>query len=270
MKIRLGPAGVPTVCRDRSTLAGIRTCKELGLRAMEIEFVRGVKMSNALAREAGDLARKLDIELSVHAPYYINLCNPEKRQASMKRILDSCERGHHLGAEAIVFHPGYYGEDPEKCFGMVQWACRRMASAIERNGWKVKLALETTGRTSQIGTLEEIVKICREVPKCIPCVDWAHLYARNQGKIDFGKVFQALKLLKLKHLHCHFSCINWGSGGEKNHLTLAKKKPDYLPLVKEILKRKPFDMTLISESPVLEQDALALKKMFKKEGHKFK
>jgi len=269
MKILLGPAGVPTVSKEHSTLAGIQTCKELGLQAMEIEFVRGVKMSNALAREAGQLAKKLGIKLSVHAPYYINLCNPEKQKASMKRILDSCERAHYLGASPVVFHPGYAGKDRNACFQMVKKACQEMVHYIRKKGWKVELGPETTGKLSQICNLEETIRLCKEVPGCTPCVDWAHLYARNQGKIDFGAILDALKPLRLRHLHCHFSCINWGPGGEKNHLTLRYKKPDYLPLVKELLKRKPFDITLISESPVLEQDALVLKNMFEKAGYRF-
>jgi deoxyribonuclease-4 len=123
---------------------------------------------------------------------------------------------------------------------------------------------------SQVTDLEETIQLCKKVPRCVPCVDWAHLYARNQGKIDFGKIFDALKPLKLKHLHTHFSCINFGPRGERNHLTLKYKKPDYQPLVKEILKRKPCDITLISESPALEQDALLVKKMFEKGGYKFR
>ena len=158
MEIRLGPGGVPTVSREHSTLGGIQTCRELGLQAMEIEFVRGVKMSIPLAKQVGVLAKELDIRLSIHAPYYINLCNPEKQKASMKRILDSCERAHHLGAKVVAFHPGYHKEKKEEAMEMVVDACERMAKHIGEKGWKVKLGPETTGKLSQIGDIDEAIR----------------------------------------------------------------------------------------------------------------
>ena len=99
-KIRLGPAGSP----GKSTLEGVQMVNDMGLQAMEVEFVRGVHMGIDLAREVGALAKKLDIELSIHAPYYINLASAEKKkiQESKKRILDSVERGHYLGARYVV------------------------------------------------------------------------------------------------------------------------------------------------------------------------
>jgi len=97
--MKFGTAGVPNCSKDRSTVGGIRTIKELGLDAMEVQFVRGVRMNVERAREVRDVANSLGIELSVHAPYYINLASDEKikQEQSKKRILDSCERGHHLG-----------------------------------------------------------------------------------------------------------------------------------------------------------------------------
>ncbi len=138
----------------------------------------------------------------------------------------------------------------------------------------VRLGLETTGKVSQFGTLDEIVRICRELKYCSPVVDWAHLYARAAGRINFSDIFDKVAVLKLKHLHTHFSCIEFslagmeGKGNERRHLTLDTKKPDFEPLAKEILKRK-VDITLISESPILEKDALVMKKMLEEHGYKF-
>jgi len=268
MKVRLGSGGVPICSKDPSTLGGVKTIKDIGLQAMEVEFVRGVNMSNATAAKVGELAKKLDVELSVHAPYYINLCNPEKQKASMKRILDSCERAHHLGAKVVVFHPGYHGGEKEKCLEMVIKSCRKMAEHIKKKGWKVKLGPETTGKVSQICDVDETIKVYRKVPGTVPVIDWAHIYAKDQGKIDFRGILDRLKPLKLKYIHSHFSCINFGPKGELNHLPLSTKKPDYRPLVKELMKRKQ-DITMISESPLLEKDALKVKKMFQQAGHKF-
>lgn len=278
MKIWLGPAGVPISSKDRSTLGGVEWASELGLNALEVEFVRGVKMNIDMAKRVGELAKKLGIRLSVHAPYFINLCSLEKEKlnASKKRIMDSVERAHAMHADVVVFHPAYYGKlSEEEAYQRVKEACKEIRDSMRENGINdVRLGLETTGKVSQFGTLDEIVKIRKEVKGCSVVVDFAHLYARAAGRINFSKIFDKVSTLKPKHLHTHFSCIEYspvgmtGKGNERYHLTLDTKKPDFEPLVKEILKRK-IDITLISESPILEQDALVMKKMFEKHGHKF-
>jgi deoxyribonuclease-4 len=279
MKILLGTAGVPVGCKERSTLAGIEHIHKINLNAMEIEFVRGVKMSLDMAKQAGKIAENLGVKLSIHAPYFINLCSPEKEkiEASKKRILDSVERAYLMHADVVVFHPGYYGKlGKEEAYEKVKQACEDLIATMKRKGWQdVKLGLETTGKISQFGTLDENMKIAKEVKGCVPVVDWAHIYARNAGKINYGEVFDKLSVLKLKHLHTHFSGMEFtpvgvtGKGNERRHLNIKDgAKPDYEPLVKEILKRK-IDITLISESPNLEGDALHLKKMFEKHGYKF-
>jgi len=278
LKIWLGPAGVPITSKDKSTLGGIERVSELGLNVFEVEFVRGVKMNTDMAKRVGELAKKLNIRLSIHAPYYINLCSfdKEKLNASKKRIMDSIERAHTMHADVVVFHPAYYGKlSEEEAYQKVKEACKEMTDNMKQDGIDdVKLGLETTGKVSQFGTLDEIIRVCKEVKECSLVVDFAHLYARAAGRINFSKIFDKVSTLKLKHLHTHFSCIEYstvgmtGKGNERYHLTLDTKKPDFEPLVKEILKRK-IDITLISESPILEKDALIMKKMFEKHGYKF-
>jgi len=279
--IFLGSAGVPTVCRERTTAAGIRCVAELKLNAFECEFVRRVGMSNEMAREVGELARELKIKLSVHCPYFVNLCSQEKEKlkASQKRILDSVERAHFMGADVAVFHPGFYGKlAPAEALEAVKRACAEIIDGASAKGIRgVQLGLETMGKQSTFGTLDETAAVCREVERCVPVVDWAHLNCRYGGVFktqeDYGKIFDELKPLKLKHLHTHATCAEYtlvgaGKGNEKHHLTLDAKKPDYEPLVREILRRK-IDITLISESPTLEQDALFLKRVFEKHGYRF-
>lgn len=276
--IYLGPAGVPISSEDRSTLGGLRRVAELNLNAFEVEYVRGVAMSNEMADEVGKLAKELGILLSVHCPYFINLCSTDKQklEASKKRILDSVERARHMGAHVAVFHPGYYGTlAHEAAFDAVEEACKSMLARMKSKGIKgVALGLETTGKVSQFGTLDEIVQLCKRVSGCEPIVDWAHLYARGAGKINYAETFDKLKLLKLKHLHSHFTSMEWtpakvpGYGNERRHLPIKYDKPPFKPLAKEILKRK-LSITLISESPVLEQDSLEMKRVFEKLGHRF-
>jgi len=269
--IWLGPAGIPAVAKGRSSIEGVKTVSELGLNAMEIEFVRGVKMSNEMAKEVGDVAKELNIRLSIHAPYFINLSSSEKikiRQ-SKKRILDSVERAHLMHADIVVFHPGYYGKlSPKETYDMVRDACGDIIESMKSKKIKdVRLGLETTGKHSQFGTLDEIIKIHKELKTCVPVVDFAHMFARRRGKIDYGEILDRLEGLKLKHYHTHFSNIEFTDKGERWHLVLDKKPP-FEPLAKEILKRK-LNIIIISESPILEQDSLKMKKIFEKLKYRF-
>jgi len=270
MKIHLGPAGIPLTAKGSTSTDGIRRVAELGLDAMEIEFVRGVHMKNELAKKAGKVAKDLGVLLSIHAPYFINLCNPEKVEASKKRILDSCERAHYLGAWIVVFHPGYYGGLPKgEAFKRVLKACKEMNEFIEKKGWDVKLGLETTGKVSQFGTLEEEIEIRRKIKNCVPVVDWAHIYARNVGRIDFKDVVGKMESLHLPRYHTHFSNIEYTVKGERNHLTLGHGKPDFGELAKALLKSKIREITLISESPVLEKDSLKMRDTLERFGYEF-
>jgi len=267
--IYLGPAGVPVSCERRDTISGLRKVHELGLNAMEVEFVQGVRMSNNIAKKVGEEAEKLNIKLSVHAPYFINLCNPEKVEASIKRILDSCERASYMKAKVVVFHPGYYGNlSKEDAFDMVKENIERIVEIIEDNNWEVFLGLETTGKHSQFGTLDEIMKIVKKEKRCVPVIDFAHIYARNLGKIDYGKIFDELSKLKIDFIHSHFSGIEFTEKGEKRHLPIDTGKPDFKELAKEILKRK-INIAIISESPILEQDSLKMKEIFESLGYSF-
>jgi len=264
--IKLGPAGSP----GKSTLEGIGMVKSMGLHAVEVEFVRGVKMGNDLAKRCGQEAEKLGIELSVHAPYFINLASSEKVKIkqSRQRILDSCERGHYLGARYVVFHPAYYGKrSKEETFDMVKEAVLDMQTAIERNGWDVKLAPETTGKHAAFGDLEETIRLAKETG-CSINIDFAHIFARNRGTIDYGEIFDKLRPLKLRHVQCHFSNIEWTLKGERSHLVLDSSPP-FEPLAEEILKRK-LNITIISESPVTWKDSLKMKKIFEEMGYRFR
>ncbi|MEM5804520.1 MAG: TIM barrel protein [Candidatus Aenigmatarchaeota archaeon] len=266
-RIRLGPAGIPIAAEGAGSANGARKCAELGLRAMEVEFVRGVSMNLGTAKELGAAAASVDVELSIHAPYYINLCSAERAKvaASRRRILDSCERGHAMGARIVVFHPGYFGKlAKEQAFEKIKLECAVMSDELRGNGWKILLGLETTGKHSAFGSLDECVAIAKKVRNCVPVVDFAHLYARAGGKIDFGKILGEVK--SFGHLHSHFSCINYTAAGERNHLPLSAKKPDFRGLAREILEKK-MDITIICESPLLEQDSLRMKGIFENLGY---
>lgn len=278
-EITIGPAGIPLSVKNASTIVGIEEVAKLGLQSMEIEFVRGVYMGPNTARSVGKTAKKLEIKLSVHAPYFINLPSPNKLivEASKKRILDSVERAHLMEAKIVVVHAGYYGEfGKQHTYQRVKEECSDIIDIMNAREFNdVILGLETSGRIRQWGSLEEVIQLCSEVDGCLPIIDFAHIYARNAGNIGFDEMLDSLSSLKMDRLYSHFSCISFspvkltGEGNEKYHLPLSCKKPDFEPLVKGILERK-ININMICESPLLDIDALVMKQMFEENGYVFK
>ncbi len=252
-KIKIGTAGNV----DNGILKSLKRIKELGLDGQEVEFVHGTKMGLPLAKEAGKLRKKLGLKLSVHAPFFVNLCSKEKikiRQ-SMKRILYSCERGHYLGAKYIVFHAAYYqGRDKKEIYESVAERMSNMQDVIKEQGFKVKLAPETTGKSSQFGDLDELLQLIKET-KCSICVDFAHLKARY-GKIDYDSVMK--KIRHLKFVHCHFSGIEFSDKGERRHLMT---KPKDIKKLLTYLKKYRINCMIINESPDPLGDTLKTKKI---------
>ncbi|MFH0889749.1 MAG: TIM barrel protein [Candidatus Aenigmatarchaeota archaeon] len=271
MAVFLGPAGIPISCKTSSTKDGVKTVASLGLNAMEVEFVRGVVMSNETAKEIGTIASDLGVKLSVHAPYYINLNadDNKKIEASKKRVLDSLERANHMGAEAIAVHASYYGKDtPEKTYEHTKNACLDIIEQSEKSGFdSVKLGLETMGKKSQFGSLDELIALAKEI-KIIPYIDWAHLFVRNNGAIDYNEILDKLEKLKLGKIHSHFEGVKKNNVGEFVDVHVPMDKPMFEPLAKEIIRRK-IDITIISESPVLERDSIKMKKTLEKLGYRF-
>ena len=276
MKLFMGPAGIPLSAKGEGTQAGIRKVKDIGLEAMEVEFVRGVKMKNETAMEIGKVREETGIKLSVHGPYYINLASkePKKIEASKQRILRSCERAHHMGASPVVFHPGYYGKyTPQETYEIVKKGILEITDKIRERGWKIKIAPETTGKVSQFGTLDELVLLLREIKNknCELCLDFAHMWARYQGDVDYSQVMEKAKKTGPEILHTHFSQINYSEKGERNHMTFEEAKMKSPPVEKvcRAVLDSGQDTRIISESPVLEEDSARMRKVFEKLGHEF-
>ena len=274
-KIFLGPAGIPISSKKGSTLDGIKTVKELGLNAMEIEFVRGVKISREFAKKVDELASQLNVRLSVHAPYYINLLSEKQEivEASKKRILDSLERAEIMGADIVVIHTGYYGKlsEEEAREIVVERYSELLEMAKEMGIKKSKMALETMAKESQFAGLEDILYVVRKLKKkIVPLIDFAHLFARWDGKIDYARILDKIEKLKIKHVNSHFSNMKY-IVNKKKFVDIHEpinSHPPFEPLAKEILKRD-ISITIISESPILEKDSLKMKRIFEKLGYRF-
>jgi deoxyribonuclease-4 len=269
MSLLFGTAGTPRSSRGTDSISGIRRVHELGLGCMELEFVRGVKMGEKTARAVYDIAQQLGIRLSVHAPYYINLnAEGETLEASKERILNSARIGHICGAKSVVIHAGFIQKQSrEAVYEKIKKAIVEIKERLKSEGVDITLRIETMGRGSQFGSLEEALAIT-EVGGVLPCIDFSHLHAvtgKNNSREEFASILarveEKLGRRGLDDMHIHVSGIEYSDKGEKNHLIFAKSDFKYKELAQAFVE---FDIKgmVICESPNLEEDALVLKREY--------
>ncbi len=268
MRILLGPAGIPLAAKGKSTVEGVKVVAELGLQCMEIEFVQQVYMDNRTAKQVGKTAKDLGVQLSVHAPYYINLLSENEKilEASKRRILQSVERAHHMNAKVIAVHAGYYGKfSPGQAFEKIKTEFEDVLEDVRKNSWDdVLIGCETMGREKQWGTLGEILKLSREVKGCYPYIDFGHVFVRNNGRINYSEIFDQLKKGKIKFIYSHFEGVGKNKDGKFVDVhTPIDHAPPFEPLAEEILKRG-IDIAIVCESPLIDQDALSMRAVFEK------
>ncbi|MEK6933501.1 MAG: TIM barrel protein [Nanoarchaeota archaeon] len=254
MSIIFGPAGLGPV---KTAVVVLEEYYKKGLRACEIAFTYSVYIKENEAAIIGKKARELGIELSIHAPYFVNLnsLEKEKREATKKRILECCRIGELLGTKVVVFHPGYYSSDREQSYLMIKKGIIEIISVIKKNGWKIKIAPETMGKVNVFGSIQEISRLVKETG-CSFCIDFAHILAREK-KVDYQKV---KNLFPYKEWHVHFSGIIYGEKGEKSHRPTEKK--EWEDLLKNLPKNK--DIRIINESPIMLDDSVEGLKIYKK------
>jgi deoxyribonuclease-4 len=272
-RVFLGPAGIPLSAQGKGTEEGLRKVKELGLNAMEVEFVQGVRMNQSTAERVGQLANELGIRLSVHAPYFINLCSDEdeKIAASKKRLLDTADRAERMGADAIAIHIAFYGKrGPEKCLQLVETELGEVVEKARAEGANtVRFGVETMAKETAVGTLDEVISLSKKIKGVVPYVDWAHTFARQGGKIDYGEVLDRLRgELGMEHINSHFESVTLRKGKFVDvHRPIEFETPPFEPLA-IALKDRDISISLICESPKLEEDALKMKEVLWKDGVK--
>jgi len=270
-RLLFGTAGVPDSSAQTTTLSAIQRLKELHLDCLEIEFVRGVKLGSDTALKIRNRATELNIRLSVHAPYYVNLNSPEqgKRLQSQDYLLRSARMAHLCGAKCVVFHAGYYGPSgPERSYAAIKKELTELTSALRSERNPVVLRIETMGRPSQFGSLDEVISLCKDVEGLSPCLDFSHLYARGgraNSYLDFHrilrKVEKRLGRKSLKDIHIHVSGIEYGQKGEIKHLNLPDSDFRYDEWI-VALKDMGVEGSVVCESPARETDALMLKNLY--------
>jgi deoxyribonuclease-4 len=263
--IRIGPAGIPLSCKGRTNKDGLAYTKQvLDLNAMEMQFVRGLYvMADEEAAFMKEYAKEHDVELHVHAPYYINLAGSEEVDLSFEKIMFSAKLADKMGAKTVVVHPGYYGENSErKTMKKIIKNIKKLQGLFKKEKIKVKIALETMGKQKVFGSLDEIIEVCSSVKGAVPAIDLGHIHARGNGCLtkreDFEEIFKKLKPLRLRHYLIHVTGVLYENGNEYYHLPIKKGDMPLAPLVDIILDNN-YNVTFISESPLLEHDAVYIK-----------
>lgn len=268
-KLLFGTAGTPASSSGTDSISGIRRVHELGLGCMELEFVRGVKMGEETAKKVNFLANKLNIILSVHAPYYINLNGDvETRSKSRERILNSARIGHICGAKSVAIHAGFIQKDSRSiAYENIRQELIKIREQMDIERLKVDLRIETMGRISQFGTLDEVLSIT-EVDGVLPCIDFSHLHAatgKNNSLEEFnnilGNIKDKLGQDGLSNMHIHVSGIEYSVKGERNHLEFERSDFNFRELAKAFLDNG-IRGVVICESPNLEIDALKIKNVY--------
>lgn len=264
--IRIGQAGIPLSCKGRTNKDGLRYTKEvLDLNAMEVQFVRGLYvMEDEEAEYMKEFSEQNDVELHVHAPYYINLAgSSEEVDLSIEKILYSAKLSEKMGAKTVVVHPGYYGEDnAKKTMKKITKNTKKILSSFKKEKLKVKIGLETMGKQKVFGSLDEIIEICSSLKDVKPIIGLGHIHARSDGGLkkreDFENIFEKLKPLKMDHYLIHLTGVLYENGNEYYHLPIKKGDMPIMPLIDFILDNN-YDVTLVSESPLLEHDAVYIR-----------
>ena len=273
-ELLFGTAGIPISTNPRNTENGIQEVKKLGLGCMELEFVHSVNISKEKAPSVKKIAEDTGIVLSCHGQYYINLNaqDPKKYEASKQRMLNAARIVNLVGGFSVCFHPGIYmGVSKEEAYAKVKKGYEDVINVLHEEGNKVWVAAETTGKPTQVGSLEEILQMCQEVEGMGLCVDYGHLHARTNGKNNtydefcgiLDQIETALGKEALQRMHIQVAGIEYSEKGERRHLTLTDHASDlnYKDLVRSW---KEYDVkgVVIAETPDVEKGSLLLFKTY--------
>ena len=253
-----------------STLDAPAWVSSIGLNAYEYEAGNGLSANPKLLAAIGERARNNNIKMSFHTPYFISLSGvvEEKRLKSIEYIRQSLDASNLLGAGTIVVHTGSAAKiTRDEAMRLAADTLVRTLESVDTYG--IKIGLETMGKINQLGTLDEVIELCRIDSAFVPVVDFGHLNARDLGGVfmsedDYKRVFDTISRRLgaevASNLHCHFSKIEWTASGEKRHLTFADDQygPEFEPLV-NVIAKEGITPTIICESAGTQSDdALAM------------
>jgi deoxyribonuclease IV len=275
-RFHFGTVGSPssTPKKPGGSVGAILRIVELGLDALELGWVRSVRVSEKTCIEIKQTALDNRVLISVHAPYYINLnADTDEWVKSRKRLMDAAHFGNLAGASDIIFHPGsYFGKTPEQVMPIVLERLQDCVNELRTNGNPVTLRPETMGKSAMIGSLEDTLIMSREIDGVEPCLDFAHLHARGgdgsmNSYLEWSQVIndyqKALGDQALQRLHIHLSGIEYGEKGEREHLMIEDSDFNLEALLKA-LKDLGCGGRIVCESPIMEDDAIHIQETWQK------
>lgn len=266
-KLNFITAGMPLRTGKASYPKAFEVLKEMNLDGMELEFVHGVRMNDANRDFVKEMSK--DFVITAHGPFYINLNSQEEEKidASLQRIIDTAYVAKQAGAFSITYHAAFYmGKDKETVYNQVKTQTRRILDVLENENIDVWIRPETTGKATQWGDLDEIIRLSKEFEQVLPCIDFSHLHARSAGEYntydEFSKILEKMGTeigeYALENFHGHLAGIEYTAKGEKQHLNLENSDMNYKDLIKAM---KEFNIkgALVCESPNIEDDCKLLK-----------
>lgn len=268
-KLNFLTAGMPLSTGKGGYPKAFEIIEEMGLDGMEVEFVHGVRMSDETRELVNKIQKEKNLVLTAHGPFYINLNSQEsdKIDASVQRIIDTAQAASAFGGYSITYHAAFYmGKDKETVYQQVKTQTEKILKVLNEHNIKIWIRPETTGKATQWGDYEEIIKLSKEFEQVLPCIDFSHIHARSAGEYntydEFCKVLDRIGTelgdFALNNFHAHLAGIEYTKKGEKCHLNLEDSYMNYKDLLKAF---KKFDIkgALVCESPNIETDAKLLK-----------
>ena len=284
MPLKLGPAGVPLSCKGRTIVEGMDDITVLGLDAMEVQTVRTIQPQHFDQYwQAGILSWKSDFEMNMHGPYYAELLgNKRERNRTLSKMETSLQAGKIINARHLTFHVGPYGEYEPGTEANEQVA-NVMSGIVERvrEVWGVEgeeedyaafpwvhesepslVGIETSGRQELWGTVEEVLEVCNHVEGTVPVLNMGHIHARGHGRLrtseDYAELFdQARETYGGSTFYCHFAGVEHRMGNALHYTQIKKSDLKFEPFAEYLAEEGDWmDITIISDSPLLEHDAM--------------
>lgn len=268
-KLNFLTAGMPLTTGKGGYQKAFEILEEMNLDGMEVEFVHGVRMSDDTRKYLKKISEEKNFILTAHGPFYINLNSKEedKIEASVQRIVDTAQAACDFGGYSITYHAAFYmGKDKETVYQQVHTQTQKIIDILKKYNLKVWVRPETTGKATQWGDYEEIIRLSKEFEQVLPCIDFSHIHARTAGEYntydEFCKILERIGTelgnFALDNFHAHLAGIEYTQKGEKCHLILEESDMNYKDLLK-VLKEFNVKGALVCESPNIETDTKLLK-----------
>lgn len=278
---RFGPAGNSDSFKEMGYHSGMGVpeyLEKMGLNAYEYQSGRGVRIGKESAASLGEKLAEKDIQVSMHAPYYISLSGVDEKkrvEGSLRYILQSAQAVDWLGGKRIIVHSGSATQiTREEALALAKDTLTKAQAHLDAEGYQhIHICPETMGKVGQLGTIEEVVELCQVDERMIPCIDFGHLNARTFGEMNSREEFKyVLDLLenklgeyRSKNFHVHFSKIEYTDpGGEKKHLTFEDTQygPDFDPLAELLVERDCTPVIICESAGTQAEDAIKMKNIY--------